>query len=361
MFMVNVEELHQSQQLTNNQRQQILVTGGAGYIGSVLVAELLKAGYKVKCLDRFFFGRESLADVISNPNLEIIKDDIRWFDARILKNVDVVMDLAALSNDPAGELDPSKTFDINYLGRIRVARLAKEYGVERYILASSCSLYGFQGDVLLDEGSEINPLTTYARANAKAEQDVIPLAESSFTVTSLRFATVYGYSERMRFDLAINAMVLGLFKNPKIPVMREGNQWRPFIHIKDVAAAYMLVMMQAADKINGQVFNIGSDEQNYQILPLAELIGKSLDTQYEIEWYGSPDFRSYKVSFKKFKDLVNFKPAYTPKEGSLEIFDALRNGKLQESLKTKTVEWYKHVIDSYEFISDIATRNNSIL
>jgi nucleoside-diphosphate-sugar epimerase len=344
------------EQLTNNQ-QEVVVTGGAGYIGSVLVSELLKAGHKVKCLDRFFFGSESLANVISNPNLEIIKDDIRWFDPKILKNVDVIMDLAALSNDPAGELDPSKTLDINYLGRIRVARLGKEYGVKRYILASSCSLYGFQGDILLDESSEINPLTTYAKANSKAEQDVIPLADSNFTVASLRFATVYGYSGRMRFDLAINAMVLGLFKNPKIPVMREGNQWRPFIHIKDVATAYMLVMNQPADKINGHVFNIGSDEQNYQILPLAELIGKSLGIQYEIQWYGSADFRSYKVSFKKFKDLVDFRPAYTPKEGSLEIFDALKSGKLYESLKTKTVEWYKYLIESYEFISDVAIRN----
>lgn len=145
-----------------------------------------------------------------------------------------------------------------------------------------------------------------------------------------------------KFDLAINAMVLGLFKSPKIPVMREGDQWRPFVHIKDVAAAYMLVMMLPPDKINGQVFNVGSDEQNYQILPLAELIGKSLGIPYEIQWYGSGDFRSYKVSFKKFKDLVNFKTAYTPKEGSVEIFEALKTGKLQESLKTKTVEWYKY-------------------
>jgi len=347
--VVNEDE----QELTN---RRVLVTGGGGYIGSVLVSELLKAGHKVKCLDRFFFGREPLANVIPDPNLELIKDDIRWFDPKILKNVDIVMDLAALSNDPAGDLDPSKTFDINYLGRIRVARLSKEYGVKTYILASSCSLYGFQNGII-DEDSEIDPLTAYAKANSKAEQDILPLADSSFTVSSLRFATVYGYSGRMRFDLAINAMVLGLFKSPKIPVMREGDQWRPFIHIKDVAAAYMLLMMQPPDKINGQVFNVGSDEQNYQILPLADLIGQSLGVPYQIEWYGTGDFRSYKVSFKKFKNLVNFKPAYTPKEGSLEILEALKTGKLQESLKTKTVEWYKYLIDSFKLISDVTIRD----
>lgn len=335
---------------------QVLVTGGAGYIGSVLVKELLVDGHKVKCLDRFFFGKESLEEALSNPNLELIKDDIRWFDPRVLKNVDVVMDLAALSNDPAGDLDPSKTFDINYLGRIRVARLSKEYGVKRYILASSCSIYGFQ-DGIIDETSPINPLTTYAKANRKAEQDVLPLADSNFTVTALRFATVYGYSGRMRFDLAINAMVLGLYKNPKIPVMRDGKQWRPFVHIKDVATAYKRVMIQSPDKINGQIFNVGSDEQNYQIHPLAELVGQSLGIPYEIEWYGSSDHRSYRVSFKKFREAVDFKPAYTPKEGAKEIFEALKSGKLVESPKTKTVEWYKHLLASYELVSDVAVKN----
>jgi nucleoside-diphosphate-sugar epimerase len=337
----------------------ILVTGGAGYIGSILVADLLKSGHKVKCLDRFFFGKESLADVISNPNLEIIKDDIRWFDPKVLKDVDTAMDLAALSNDPAGELDPSKTFDINYLGRIRVARLCKEFGVKRYILASSCSIYGFQ-DGLLDENSKKSPLTSYAKANSKAEEDVLLLADSTFTVTALRFATVYGYSGRMRFDLAINSMVLSLYKSPKIPVMRDGTQWRPFIHIKDVVTAYNLVMNQERDKINGQIFNVGSDDQNYKIVTLAEIIGKSLNIDYQIDWYGSGDTRSYKVSFKKFKETFNFKPQYSPKEGSLEIFEELRTGKLVESLKTKTVEWYKHLINSYELSADVSLRNTML-
>jgi len=357
---------------------QILVTGGAGYIGSVLVRLLLETGNRVQCLDRFFFGKDSLKEVISNPNLEIIKDDIRWFDPKILKNVDVVMDLAALSNDPTGELDPSKTFDINYLGRIRVARLSKEYRVKRYILASSCSVYGFNknednndnhnndtnennnNDSLLDETSKINPLTSYAKANAKAEEDVLLLSSSNFTVTALRFATVYGYSARMRFDLAINAMVLALFKSQKISVMRDGTQWRPFMHIQDAAIAYKLVMDTMPDTINGQIFNVGFDEQNYQMLPLSELIGKSINVDYEVDWYGSSDSRSYKVSFKKFKETVgnnNFKPLYSPQEGAMEVYKALKSGKLKETLQTKTVEWYKYLINSYESISEVTIRN----
>jgi nucleoside-diphosphate-sugar epimerase len=339
-----------------SEEMKILVTGGGGYIGSVLVAELLKGGHQVKCLDRFFFGKEPLSDVLSDAKLEIIKDDVRWFDPNILKDVDTVMDLAALSNDPAGELDPSKTFDINYLGRIRVARLSKEYGVKRYIISSSCSIYGFQ-EGLLDESSIINTHTSYAKANNKAEEDVLPLANSKFVVTVLRFATVYGYSRRMRFDLAINAMVLGLYKNAKIAVMRDGTQWRPFIHIKDAVTAYKLTMTEQTDTINGQIFNVGSDEQNYQILYLTKLIGESLNIDYEIEWYGSKDFRSYKVSFKKFKEGVKFKPAFTPKEGAQEIYKALKTGKLEESAKTKTVEWYKHLIASYNLTSEVAIRN----
>jgi nucleoside-diphosphate-sugar epimerase len=337
--------------------QKILITGGAGYIGSVLVGDLLQRGHKVKCLDRFFFGKESLVDVASNSDLELIKDDIRWFDPSILKDIDIIMDLAALSNDPSGELDPSKTFDINYLGRSRVARLGKEYGVKRYILASSCSIYGFQ-EGILDETSKVNPLTNYAKANRKAEEDVLPLCDSNYTVTVLRFATVYGYSRRMRFDLAINAMVLALYKDSKvIPVMKDGTQWRPFIHIRDVASAYNIVMTQHTDKINGQIFNVGSDEQNYQILPLAELVAKSLNIDYEIEWYGIADFRSYKVSFKKFKEAVNFDVKYTPREGALEIYKALKAGDISDSLKTKTVEWYKHLIKSYELISEVSSRD----
>ncbi|MGQ9460506.1 MAG: NAD-dependent epimerase/dehydratase family protein [Candidatus Bathyarchaeaceae archaeon] len=335
---------------------QVLVTGGAGYIGSVLVPMLLDKGYKVKCLDRFFFGKETLNDVMSNPNLELVKDDIRWFNPKILKGVDVVVDLAALSNDPSGELDPSKTFDINYLGRVRVAKLSREYGVKRYILASSCSVYGFQ-DMILNENSPTNPLTTYAKSNLMAEKDVLQLSDSSFTVTVLRQATVYGFSPRMRFDLAINGMVLGLFKNKKIPVMRNGEQWRPFIHIKDTSKAFLLVMESSEDKVNGEIFNTGSNNQNYQILPLAQMIGEALPIPLKIEWYGSPDQRSYRVNFDKIKKTLGFNPDYSPKEGALEVYEALENGKVTDSMKTRTVEWYKHLLNIYDTVKDIAIKD----
>jgi nucleoside-diphosphate-sugar epimerase len=334
---------------------RVLVTGGAGYIGSTLISKLLEEGNQVKCLDRLFFGRESISQVSSNPNFQLIKDDVRWFDPSALKDVDSVIDLAALSNDPSGELDPAKTLDINYLGRVRVAKLSKEFGVKRYVLSSSCSVYGFR-EGTLDEGSPVNPLTTYAKANIMAEKDVLPLSDSKFTSTALRFATVYGLSGRMRFDLAINGIVLGLYKTGKIPVMRDGTQWRPFIHVKDVAKAFITVLESPSDKVNGQVFNAGSDEQNYQIHPLAELIGKSVGIPYQIEWYGSPDKRSYKVSFNKIKSTLGFTTEYTAGDGAVEVYNALKEGKVTDSLKTKTVEWYKHLLEVDAISKDVTMR-----
>ena len=335
---------------------RFLVTGGAGYIGSVLLGELLRAGHEVICLDRLFFGEEPIREYLGNPRFKLVKDDIRWFDPSILKGVDVVVDLAALSNDPSGELNPAKTYDINYIGRMRVARLSREYGVKRYIFASTCSVYGFQPGIL-NESSPLNPLTTYAKSAALAERDLLPMASRDFTVTILRFATAYGLSPRMRFDLAINGMVLSLYKTGRIRVMRDGTQWRPFVHIKDIAKAVMLISEADRDLVNGEIFNVGSNEQNYQILPLAKMIGDAIGEPYEIEWYGDPDRRSYRVDFSKIKRTLGFTPKYTPREAAVEIYNALEKGIVSDTLKTFTVKWYKHLLEAYELVKRVAVRD----
>ena len=335
---------------------RVLVTGGAGYIGSVLVPRLLEEGYQVIVLDRFFFGKDSLIPILKNPSLTLIQDDIRWFNPKILNKVDVVLDLAALSNDPSGELDPKKTMDINYKGRRRVAKLSKEHKVKRYILASSCSIYGFREE-LLDEKSEINPLTTYAKANKKAEVSAQKLSSEKFITAMLRFATVYGYSRRMRFDLAVNGMVLGYYKNKIIPIMRNGKQWRPFIHVKDVAEAYVKTINAPKDKINGEIFNVGSDEQNFQILPLAQEVAKALKIPFKKKWYGDPDLRSYKISFKKVRYTLGYKTKYSVRTASKEIHMALKKGMLRDDLKTRTVEWYKYLLESKEILDSITIKN----
>jgi len=331
---------------------QVLVTGGGGYIGSVLVPRLLEEGYTVKVLDRFFFGKDKLNSVLKNKKLKLIQDDTRWFDKKILKNVDVVMDLAALSNDPSGELDPKKTMDINFRGRARVATLCKQQGVKRYILASSCSIYGFR-DGELDEESPINPLTTYAKANRKAEIHAKKLSDEKFTTTMLRFATVFGLSPRMRFDLAVNGMTLGFFKNKQIPIMRNGKQWRPFIHVKDVAEAYVATINASKDKINGEIFNVGSNEQNYQILQLAKEIAIAMKIPFKKQWYGDPDSRSYRINFDKISKILNYKTKYTVSYGAKEILDALRKGQVTDTIQTKTVEWYKYILDAQNITNSI--------
>ena len=330
---------------------RVLVTGGAGYIGSTLLRLLLEKGYDVVCLDRFFFGYDSIKDV--EDQIKVVKDDVRWFDPSILNGVDAVFDLAALSNDPSGELDPQKTLDINYKGRVRVAKLSKKHGVKRYVLASSCSVYGFQEGILTEQ-SGVNPLTTYAKANVLAEKEVLPLADDSFVVTVLRQATVYGFSYRMRFDLAINGMVLSLFKNGKLRIMRDGTQWRPFVHVKDTSRAFIEVMEADKEVVNGQIFNVGSNDQNFQIFDLAKLVAESCGLPFVYEWYGSPDKRSYRVSFDKIAKVLGFKPKYTPREGAREIFDALRDGRLSgDDLRTITVKWYKHLLEMQKFIRDV--------
>jgi nucleoside-diphosphate-sugar epimerase len=330
---------------------KVLVTGGAGYIGSVLSRLLLEKGYDVACLDRFFFGTDSTKNIADK--ISVIKDDIRWFDPEILNGVDAVLDLASLSNDPSGELDPQKTLDINYKGRVRVANLAKKHGVKKYVLASSCSVYGFQDEIVTEE-SGLNALTTYAKASVNAEKEVLPLADGSFSVTILRQATAYGVSHRMRFDLAINGMVLGFYKNGQIPIMRDGKQWRPFVHVKDTSNAFIKILESNRELVNGQVFNVGNNDQNMQIFDLAKLVAESINLPFKYEWYGSPDTRSYRVNFDKIKERLNYKTSYTPREGAKEVFDALKAGALSaDDPRTITVKWYKGLLESHSFIKNI--------
>ena len=338
---------------------KVLVTGGAGYIGSILLRELLKEGYHVVCLDRLFFGIESIRDLLENNRFELIKDDVRWFSPTILEDVDVVVDLAALSNDPAGELDPAKTYDINYLGRIRVARLSKEYGVRRYIFASTCSVYGFQ-EKIVDENSDLNPLTTYAKSAVLAERDLLPLACDDFVVTILRFATAYGFSYRMRFDLVVNAMVLSLYKNRVIRVSGDGTQKRPLVHVKDIARAIIQVINADESKVNGEIFNVGSNDQNFRIIDLAHKIGDAIGVDYEIQFYGDPDRRSYMVNFTKIKKTLGYSTQYTVEMAARNIYRALQEGILKDTIKTITVKWYKYLLETYQFIKDIEL-NNRIL
>jgi nucleoside-diphosphate-sugar epimerase len=338
----------------NNSNQHwghVLVTGGAGYIGSTVTELLLARGYEVTVLDRFFFGN-NLLDLQNNPKLHLVKADIRTASQSVFKGVDAVFDLAALSNDPAGELDPNKTLEINYQGRERICRLAKENGVRRYLLASSCSIYGFQ-DETVDEGSSVKPLTTYAHANRLAEKSNLAMASETFSVTALRQATAYGLSRRMRFDIAINGMTLALFKRGSVRIMRDGTQWRPLVHVRDISRAFITVLESPPAKVNGEIFNVGSDNQNLQILPLAERLSAAVNIPFKEDWYGDVDKRSYRVNFRKICDVLGYRTELTPEDGAKEIFAGLKNGTVTDSLQTRTVDWYKSLIEWHNITREV--------
>lgn len=329
---------------------RVLITGGAGYIGSVLAEMLVDNGYKVTVLDRLFFGKESLAAI--EDRIKIMKDDVRWFDPKILSGVDAVIDMAALSNDPSGELDPKKTLDINFKGRVRVAKLAKKYGVSRYMLASSCSVYGFQNKII-DESSKTRPLTTYAKANVLWENSTLPLSSKNFCVTAMRQATVYGLSKRMRFDLSINGMVLNFFRDGKVKIMRNGDQWRPFVHVRDTSTAFMKLLEADTELINKQKFNVGSNEQNFKVFEMAKAIAKKLSLDFNYEWYGSIDNRSYKVDFSKIRKTIGYKTKFGLGDGAKEIHKALKENKVIADERTITVKWYKHLLSMQKELKEI--------
>lgn len=321
---------------------RILVTGAGGYIGSTLVPLLLDHGYEVRAIDRFFFGDERLDD---HPALERVQEDVRRLQPEHFDGVHAVIDLAALSNDASGELVPEWTWQINHRARVRVAELAKAAGVQRYILPSSCSIYGFQDpSVIVDETSPTNPLTTYAQANEQAEFGVLPLADDDFCVTVIRQATVYGYSKRMRFDLAVNGMTYGAWKTGVLPLMRDGSQWRPMVHVKDTAEAMRFLLGQDPVRINGEIFNVGSDNNNYQLGDLAQRVARAVPREVTVEWYGDADVRSYRVGFAKIEAL-GYRAERVAEHGVAEICEALEAGILDRTTDTITIDWYKELID----------------
>jgi nucleoside-diphosphate-sugar epimerase len=332
----------------------VLVTGGAGYIGSVLTEMLMEAGYQVRILDRMFFGRNLIAPLELRSGLEVVRDDVRYVGSGPFEGIDVVMDLAGISNDPASDLDPEITEQVNHGGAVRMANLAKQAGVSRYIYSSSCSIYGAGGNTVLDEESPKSPVSLYARTKIDAEQELARLNDDNFTVTYLRNATVYGLSYRMRFDLVINIMTLYAYRNRRIFVTGGGQQWRPLVHVRDVARAFMTVMEAPREKVSGQAFNVGSNDQNYQIQAIAGMVRDVVpNTSLELV-PDDPDKRSYHVNFDKIGRELGFKVEKTPYEGIVEVKQALERGKIDDGITTKTVHYYKYLLEAERLVHELS-------
>lgn len=333
--------------------KNIFITGAGGYIGSRMVEEYLALEYKVIALDRFFFGNV-LDDLKTNENLSIVKDDIRFFNKDLLKGVDIVIDLASISNDPSADLNPEVTMNINFSGPVRVAKLAKEMGVKKYIFSSTCSIYGY-ANTPLNEESSVAPISLYSKSKLLAEKEILKLSDKNFSVTSLRNSTVYGLSRRrMRFDLIINLMTLNAWKDNKIFIFGGGKQWRPLVHIEDCINAFLKIMEERTiEKINGQIFNVGANDQNFQVYQVAEKFEKYFPKLVLEEVPGNLERTDYKVDFSKIKTVINFSTKKTIEDGIVEILYALDKGEIVWDIKTNTLQYYQYLINSDRILSAV--------
>jgi nucleoside-diphosphate-sugar epimerase len=329
-----------------------MVTGAGGYIGTQLVRDLVKAGHEVTAVDRFFFGKEPLSEFVNNKQVTIKQKDIRDLDQNDFKGHDAVCDLACLSNDPAGEIDPQLTYSINRDGRIHVAKTAKQAGVSKYIISSSCSVYGKGEEPQLSETSKTNPISVYAKSTLEAEQQNLSIANNNFSVTALRNATVFGLSSRMRFDLVVNLMTLTAFQKGRIIVMGGGLQWRPLVHLSDVSRAFSTVISSDLEKVSQEIFNIGLD--NFQIKNLAYLVREELPFPIEIDFApDDADKRDYNVVFRKAQEKLGFKAEVGVIQGVKEIYQALKLGKVDIGPKTVTVNWYRNIIEAKKLLDSV--------
>jgi nucleoside-diphosphate-sugar epimerase len=339
--------------------KRIIVTGAGGYVGVPLCKSLLDHNYEVVALDRYFFGLDKMSGISDHPNLVVVRDDIRSCDPAIFKDVHAVLDLAGLSNDATAEIDRELTLSINHRGSERFAREAKKHGVERYVYSSSASVYGAGARESLVETDALAPQTDYAKSKVAIEKVLEELKSESFCPVILRNATVFGLAPRMRFDLAINIMTLRAWKERVIYVMGGGEQWRPFVHVSDVVAAFLMVLESPRKTVHGQIFNVGSSELNYQIKQLAQFV---LDAVPNVEVHvipDDPDKRTYNISFSKIEKVLGYKALFQVHEGILEVKEALEKGTLDPDDPTcYTLQWYKSLLKWEQRIQDLSLRGS---
>jgi nucleoside-diphosphate-sugar epimerase len=303
---------------------KILLTGSRGYIGSVMAPVLVGAGHDVVGLDVDLYRRSTFGRW--KESIRTIEKDVRAIEIGDLSGFDAVVHLAALSNDPLGDLNPQLTYDINHLASVRLARLARDAGVQRFVFASSCSNYGAAGDAPVDETSAVNPVTAYGVSKVRVEQDVARLASDELSPTFLRCATAYGVSPRLRFDVVLNNLVAWAFTTGKVLLKSDGTPWRPIVHIEDISRAFLAVLEAPREAVHAQAFNVGRDDQNYRIREIAAIVKETVPgCEISFADGAGPDLRNYRAAFSKIARLVPaFVPRWDARKGARQLYEAYR-------------------------------------
>lgn len=312
--------------------ETVLIIGGAGYIGSVLAEMLVERGYEVHVLDNLLYGRQGIEALLNTDAFTLIEGDMRSIETIMdaIQGVDAVVHLGGLVGDPASRIDSQKTLELNYHSTKLVAEICKYHQINRFLFASTCSVYGKdENEDLLTETSSLNPISLYAKSKIESERALLDMRDGNFSPTILRKATVYGLSPRMRFDLVVNILTAKAYEEGTIPIF-GGKQYRPNVHVRDAARAYIDCLEAPIDAVSGEVFNVGSNEQNYRIEQVGEIISECFPDAEIDKQRQKTDERSYRVDFSKIRNVLDYKVNHSLQDGCLEIKKALENGKFDD-------------------------------